>query len=139
MDGFLFAKNKLFYVILFFMKAVEYFKNGCSCSESIMKLAIEKGLCPKEFFPVASAFSGGMSSGCLCGTIASVQMISGFNNPEKARANAKYIVEEFKKRNKFTCCRVLSAGFEGMAKKEHCSKYVLDAWEILESVLKVKV
>lgn len=121
------------------MKAVEYFKNGCSCSESIVKLAIEKGLCPKEFFPVATAFSGGMSSGCVCGTVAAVQMISGFNNPEMARANAKYIVEEFKKRNKVTCCRVLSAGFEGMAKKEHCSKYVTDAWEILESVLKIKV
>ena len=121
------------------MKAIEYFKNGNSCSESIIRYAIEKGLCPENFFPVATAFSGGMSSGCLCGTIAAIQMIAGFNDPQNARTNAKYIVEEFKKRNKVTCCRILSAGYEGMAKKEHCSKYITDAWEILEEVLKVKV
>lgn len=121
------------------MKAVEYFKNGNSCSESIIRYAVEKGLCPKEYFPAATAFSGGMSSGCLCGTIAAAQMIAGFNNPDSARANAKFIVDEFKKRNKVTCCRVLSAGVDGAAKKEHCSKFVADAWEILEEVLKVKV
>lgn len=120
-------------------KAIEYFVNGgCSCSESIVKAAIEEGLCPKEFFPAATAFSGGMSSGCVCGTVAAAQMISGFNNPENARANAKFIVDEFKKRNKVTCCRVLSAGFEGMAKKQHCSKYVADVCEILQEVIKVK-
>ena len=79
-----------------------------------------------------------MSSGCVCGTVAAAQMISGFNNPENARANAKFIVDEFKKRNKVTCCRVLSAGFEGMAKKQHCSKYVADVCEILQEVIKVK-
>ena len=121
------------------MKAIEYFKNGSSCSESIIRYAIEKGLCPENFFPVATAFSGGMSSGCICGTVAAVQMIAGFNDPQNARTNAKYIVEEFKKRNKVTCCRSLSAGYDGMAKKEHCAKYLADAWEILEEILKVKV
>lgn len=120
--------------------AVEYFLNGgCSCSESIVKAAIDKGFCPKEFLHAATAFSSGMSSGCVCGTVAAVQMISGFNNPVEARANAKFIVEEFKKRNKATCCRVLSAGFEGREKKQHCSKFVVDACEILEEVLITKV
>ena len=121
------------------MNALEYFKNGCSCSESIVKAAIEEGLCPREFFPAATAFSSGMSSGCVCGTVAAAQMISGFNNPQDARKNAKYIVDEFKKRNKVTCCRVLSAGLEGAARKEHCAKYVADVCEILEDVLKVRV
>lgn len=120
-------------------KAVEYFVNGgCSCSESIVKAAIEEGLCPKEFFPAATAFSGGMSSGCVCGTVAAAQMVAGFSDGSCARANAKLIVEEFKKKNKVTCCRVLSAGLEGMAKKQHCAKYVADACEILEDVIKVK-
>lgn len=120
-------------------KAIEYFVNGgCSCSESIVKAAIEKGLCPKEFLSVATAFSGGMSSGCVCGTVAAAQIISGFMNQSSARTNAKFIVDEFKKRNKVTCCRVLSAGFDGMAKKQHCSKYVADVCEILEEIIKVK-
>ena len=39
---------------------------GYSCSESIVMEAIEKGLVPKELLPVATSFSGGMGSGCLC-------------------------------------------------------------------------
>lgn len=128
-------------------RAVEYFKNGYSCSEGIIKAAIEDGLCPKEFLPVATSFSGGMSSGCLCGTVAAIQMICGyhfgkdncFNNELQARQKAKQIVEEFKNRNKVTCCKILSGGLEGAARKERCSKYVADACEILEEVLKVKV
>lgn len=120
------------------MDALEYFKSGYSCSESIIKAAIERGLCPQEFLPAATAFSSGMSSGCSCGTICAIQMISGYQNRDEARANAKRIIEEFKKRHKVTCCRVLSAGLEGPARKQHCAKFVVDAWEILESVLKVK-
>lgn len=120
-------------------KALEYFLNGgCSCSESIVKAAIDEGLCPREFLPAASAFSSGMSSGCVCGTVASAQMISGFNNQAEARSNAKFIVEEFKNRNKVTCCRVLASGLEGMARKQHCSKYVSDVCDILQEILKVK-
>lgn len=128
-------------------KAVEYFKSGYSCSESIIKAAVETGLCPCEFLPASTAFSGGMSSGCLCGAVAAVQMIAGYNfgrentknNEVCARNLAKEIVEEFKKRNKVTCCRALSGGLEGAARKERCSKYVLDACEILEEIMKVKV
>lgn len=126
-------------------KAVEYFKNGYSCSESIIKVAAELGLCPKELLPIATAFSGGMSSGCLCGAVAAIQLINGYNfgrenshgNELLARQNAAKIIEEFKAKNKVTCCRVLSGGLEGMAKKERCSKYVSDACEILEGILKI--
>lgn len=126
-------------------KAIEYFKNGYSCSESVIKAASEAGLCPKELLSIATAFSGGMSSGCLCGTVAAAQIINGYNfgrenskgNKETARQNAARIVEEFKKRNKVTCCRVLSTNLQGMAKKEHCSKYVADICEILEGIMSV--
>ena len=128
-------------------KAVEYFKQNFSCSESIIRAASEEGLCPKELLPVATSFCGGMSSGCLCGTIAAAQHINGYNfgrdnskgNEQLARKNSAMIIEEFKKRNKFTCCRILSAGYEGVQRKEHCSKYVADACEIIEEMMKVKV
>ena len=60
------------------MKAVEYFNQGYSCSESIVMEAIEKGLVPKELLPVATSFSGGMGSGCLCGAIAGSQIVLGY-------------------------------------------------------------
>lgn len=128
-------------------KALEYFKNGYSCSESIVQACIDEGLCPAELLPCATTFSAGMSSGCLCGTIAASQMVLGhifgrnnkFENQISAREKAAQLVEEFKKRNKVTCCRILSAGISGSARKEHCSKLVSDTCEILEELIQVKV
>ena len=60
------------------MKAAEYFNQGYSCCESIVKEAIEKGLVPEELLPVATSFSGGMGSGCLCGAIAGSQIVLGW-------------------------------------------------------------
>ncbi len=128
-------------------KALNYYMNqGYSCAESVLKAACEEGLCPESLFPCATAFSGGMASGCVCGSVAAAQIINGYNfgrenskgNDVLARQNAAKIVEEFKKRNKVTCCRVLSKGLEGQAKKQNCSKYVADACEILEDILKAK-
>lgn len=128
-------------------RAVKYFMNGYSCSEAILQACIDEGICPKELLPCATTFSGGMSSGCVCGAVASSQIVLGylygrdnsFGNDVLAREKAKNLVSEFKSRNKVTCCRVLSAGLEGVAKKEHCSKYVADCSEILEELIKVKV
>lgn len=128
-------------------KAVNYFKNGYSCSESIVQACIDEGICPKELLACATTFSGGMSSGCLCGAIAGSQIVLGyifgrdnqFGNDVVARQKAAEFVSRFKELNKVTCCRILSKGFEGPAKKEHCSKLVNDSGEILEELVKVKV
>ena len=128
-------------------KALEYFMNGYSCSESITKSCIDEGICSAELLPCSTTFSAGMSSGCACGAVTSSQMIFGylfgrdnkFGNKVFAREKAALLVEEFKKRNKITCCRALCSGLEGSAKKEHCKKLVADACEILEDLIKVKV
>lgn len=124
-----------------------YVNQGYSCSESIVRAAIDEGLCPKELLPCATTFSGGMSQGCLCGTIAGSQIVLGYNfgrentkgNEVTARQKAAEFLEQFKKRNKFTCCRILSKDVPPENKKAHCSKFVSDAAEILEVMLKVKV
>ncbi len=128
-------------------KALEYFKNGYSCSEAVIQACIDEGLCAPDLLPCATALSSGMSSGCACGTVTASQLVAGYyfgrnnrcGNPVTAREKAAKIVEEFKKRNKVTCCKVLCAGLEGSARKEHCSKFVSDACEILEEIIKVKV
>lgn len=128
-------------------KASNYYKSGFSCSESVIKAAIDKGLCDKSMLAVATAFSGGMSSGCLCGAVAGSQMVIGSNfgkmnslgNEETARQKAKEFIEEFKKGRKATCCKVLSAGLEGMARKENCTKIVEECAEILENLIGEKV
>ena len=88
-----------------------------------------------------------MSSGCACGAVTGAQLVLGylfgrnnkFGNQIFAREKASELTEEFKKRNKVLCCKILCLGLEGSAKKEHCSKFVEDVSDILEELVKVKV
>ena len=131
------------------MKAAEYFNQGYSCSESIIMEAVEKELVPKELLSVATSFSGGMGSGCLCGAFAGSQIVLGWlfgknnlkNHDPNARLLAKQFIEEFKKSHKATCCRVLTAGMDMASpeRKAHCTNMVNDCSKILEEMIKVKV
>lgn len=122
-------------------KAAENFKSGYSCSESVVKAAIDEGLLPDEFLSAATSFSGGMGSGCLCGAIAGSQMVIGYihgkGKTEKARTLAKQFIEEFKKSHKATCCRVLTTGFDfhSPERKAHCINMVAGCAEILTNIV----
>lgn len=130
-------------------KAVSYYKQGYSCSESVISAAIDEGLCDKSLLSVATAFSGGMSSGCLCGAVAGAQMVLGANfgkqnsnnNEESARAKAKDFMDEFKNRRKVTCCKALTAGLEfgSPERKQNCAALVEECADILEIMIKVEV
>ena len=124
-------------------KAINYFMNGFSCSESIVKASIDLGLCEENLLPCSTIFSAGMSSGCVCGTISGAQLVLGhlfgrnnkYGNQISAREKAAELVSEFKDKNKVTCCRVLCSGLEGSQKKEHCCKLVCDSSDILEKLV----
>ena len=125
-------------------KAVEYFLNqGYSCSESVVKAAVDAGLVNESLVPVATPFSGGMGSGCLCGAVSGMQLVIGARKGRHdssemtdAKALAQEAVAKFKERNKFTCCKALKAGFEmhSPERKQHCAKMVSDGAEILEEI-----
>ena len=125
--------------------AVKYFKNGYSCSESVVQAAIDKGYAPKELLSVATSFSGGMGVRCLCGAVAGAQLVIGtmFGKNEerdgmKARALAKQFNEKFAEKHKVNCCKVLSAGydFHSPERKNHCCSMVEECCDILENLLK---
>jgi len=128
-------------------KATEYFLNGYSCSESIVKAAIDKGLVHESVLPLASGFSGGMGNGCLCGAVAGTQLVTGAlygrddkgRNGLKARELAKKAVEKFKEKNRVTCCKALTAGLimASPERKQHCIKMVRDCAEIIEELLEL--
>lgn len=127
-------------------KATEYFKKGYSCSESVVQAAIDKGYAPKELLGAATPFSGGMGIRCLCGAVAGAMLVIGSiygktdnNDGMKARAMAKQFNEEFAKKYKVNCCKILSAGFEDFHSPErrlHCCSMVQDCGIILEKILK---
>ncbi len=122
-------------------KAIENFKTGYSCSESIVKAAIDEGLVPSELLPCATSFSGGMGSGCLCGAVAGAQIVIGYlhgkGKTERARALAKEFIEKFKENHKATCCKVLTHGFDfhSPERKAHCVNMVSASAEILTNIL----
>ena len=131
------------------MKAAEYFNNGYSCSESIIKWAIDKKLVSDDLLPVATSFSGGMGSGCLCGAIAGAQMIIGAqygrenknNNEVIARKLAKEFIQKFTEVHKATCCRVLTRGFDMASpdRKKHCVNMVEFCQKTVEEMLKNEI
>ena len=106
--------------------------------------AVEKGLVNKDLLPVATSFSGGMGSGCLCGAVAGSQMIIGAlygkenmaGNEVLARAKAKELVQRFVETNKATCCRVLTRGFDMASpdRKAHCTNMVEQCQKLVEDL-----
>ena len=122
--------------------APNYFKEGYSCSEAIAKAAVELGLADDSFISIATSFSGGMSSRCLCGAVAGSQMVLGLlhgkNKDNTARNFAKEFYERFTSIHKVACCKVLSAGFKDFhspERKNHCTNMVADCAKILDSML----
>ena len=128
------------------MKSSEYFNNGFSCSESIIKWAIDEGLVSEELLPVATSFSGGMGVGCLCGAIAGAQMVIGAqfgrnnkaNHENEARMKAKELVQKFMEKHKATCCRILTKGLEmgSPERKAHCTNMVEECEKLVKDLLK---
>ena len=131
------------------MKAAEYFNNGYSCSESMIKWAIDEGFASEELLAAATSFSGGMGVGCLCGAIAGAQMIIGaqygrdnkYGNENIARAKAKELAQKFMEKHKATCCRVLTRGmeFSGPNRKAHCTNMVDDCQKLVEELIQAEV
>lgn len=134
----------LSYIYGGFMKARDYFLQGNSCSESIVLEAIGNGLCDESLLPVATSFSGGMGSGCVCGAISGSQIVIGhlygknnkYNNLPMAKAIAKDFMERFKQSHKVTCCRILSKDFDlqSSERKQHCCNFVDFCSQILEEL-----
>lgn len=131
------------------MEALLYFEKGYSCSESIVLEAVDLGLCNIDLLPVATSFSGGMGSGCLCGAISGIQLVIGalygknnkFNNEPKARQLAAEVIQKFKEKFPATCCRILSKNYEfnSQQRRENCKSIVEYCSNIMKDIALEKV
>lgn len=128
--------------------AKEFYEKGYSCSESILKAAAVKGILSEEMVKIATAFSGGMSSGCLCGAIAGAQLVisskfgrtDNTENPTECKAKAKEFIDAFKAQHKVTCCKALSGkyDFNSPERRQNCSNLVEDCAKILTGIMKAE-
>lgn len=130
-------------------KAIDFFNQGYSCSEAILKTAAAKGLFPEDLIKMGTAFSGGMSSGCLCGAITGAQLVISYNlgrndiagNSVECKKTARKFIEKFKARHKYTCCRILSKKYEFNTpeRRQNCANLVNSSSEILNEIIKQMV
>jgi len=133
---------------LFTDKAKNYYENGLSCSEAVIKAANDSGVCKfesiEEAHKIASMFSGGMSSGCLCGAVAGSQIalgcVFGKNVSQKTNLNRTVAVEfiqKFKEKRKVTCCASLSAPYKDnpVERRKNCTFLVEESAKILEALV----
>lgn len=122
--------------------APDYFMQGYSCSESIAKAAVDMGLADESLISVATSFSGGMGSGCLCGAVAGSQMVIGLLHGKYKDNTARMLAKEFYQKitsiHKVTCCKVLTKDFKDFhspERKNHCANMVYDCAKILDNML----
>jgi C_GCAxxG_C_C family probable redox protein len=140
-------------------RAVSCFKEGFSCSQALLSNYGEQfGLSREIALKVSGAFGGGMGRmGETCGAVTGAFMVIGLKygktrvedeqTKEKAYSLVKEFVDKFKFRNGSIICRELLgcdiSTPEGMklAKEKKlittlCPKFVQDAAEIIEQILK---
>lgn len=128
--------------------AKEYYDGGLSCSEAVINAAHDSGICKfeniNEVHKVASMFSSGMSSGCLCGALAGGQIVLGYifgrNISEKTNLNrvvAKEFIKTFKEQRKFTCCNALSAPYKNnpAEHRQNCINIVEESSQIAKKLV----
>jgi C_GCAxxG_C_C family probable redox protein len=128
--------------------AKDYYKSGLSCSEAVIKTAIDSGIYKsdniEELHRIASMFSAGMSSGCLCGAVAASQIVLGgvfgrniSENKTQHREIAAEFIQKFKEQRKATCCKVLSAPYANnpAERKQNCINIVEESAQILEDIV----
>lgn len=129
-------------------KAEDYYSNGeFYCSEAVLKVLKDSFEAPygDEVIKLASGFPVGMGNGCTCGAVnGGVMAIGMFFGRDKAGASevkksmqlTKELQEEFTKKRKVCCCKVLTKGME-IGKKEHIKHCVEITGELTEMTARI--
>lgn len=127
---------------------LRYFQNGLFCSEAVLRgfnEAYNLGL-KEDQYKISTAFAGGLGeAGCACGAVTGcimvISLIVGRNhNYESERVSftaTKKLHDEFKKKHKALCCRILTNNFtwNSADHKLNCEDLVLDAALITEKII----
>ncbi|OPJ57185.1 C-GCAxxG-C-C family protein [Alkalithermobacter paradoxus] len=129
--------------------AENYYRSGkYLCSEAILAAineVLECGL-PKDYISLVSGFPVGMGgSGCSCGALTGAQAAIGLvHGRKKAGASNSKVMklsqelhDEFKKKYKSACCRVLIKDYKFGSKehKERCTNVTADTCEIAMTII----
>jgi C_GCAxxG_C_C family probable redox protein len=114
-------------------RAGQLFDSGCNCAQSVLQATCIK--ISDDLNNIAAAFGGGIgNSKCLCGAVSGGVMALGLKGKGKHSAE---VVNEFKLRNKTTCCKALSSPFVWLSKEhsENCRRLTVETAEHIARIL----
>lgn len=139
-------------------QTVACFKEGLNCAQAVLSMyGPQFGLDRENAVKVAGAFGAGMGRGDTCGAVTGALMVIGLKHKkvkglnlfskEQTQSVAQQFTERFKARNGTTLCKELLgcdvSTPEGLRSAKHekhfkrrCPKFVQDAAEILEEMLR---
>lgn len=131
------------------LEAEEYYKTGdFYCSEAVVKAVLEgfgEQLSP-QIVAMASGFPVGIGGAeCTCGALSGGVMALGYffgrskakgTQVIKAMQLSKELHNEFKRRNKYTCCRILTQSMD-KGSPEHMEQCIRLTGEVAQDVVKI--
>jgi len=115
-------------------KARDLYRAGDNCAQAVLQ-ATCTGV-SEELVAVADVFGGGIAdSKCLCGAIAGGAMSLSLQGQGK---KAALLIEQFKARNRTTCCKGLTARFAWLSREhiDNCREMTADTADLVEQLLK---
>lgn len=114
-------------------KAGCLFASGHNCAQAVLEATT--GINDPQMMQMAKAFGGGIGdSKCLCGAVTGgVMALSLKGKGEKAGL----LVEEFKMRNRVTCCAALSRNYKWKSKEHlaNCRRITEETASMVETLL----
>ena len=139
-------------------EAVSCYHGGLNCTQAVLAVYGKRyGLDREKALKIAGAFGSGMGRGDTCGAVTGALMVIGlkhtkvkgvrFISKERTAECAREFIALFQERNGSMVCRDLlecdvstREGLREARKKKHfktrCAKYVRDAAELLDVMLK---
>lgn len=134
--------------------ALEYFKNGYHCSQSILATYHKEcGISLEQALKLGSCFGAGMRQGEACGAVTGALMVLGFlygtteaTNKIKAHNACDEFIKRIKERNKthicndFLGCDMRTEEGKNYARKNNlfeqlCPMMVINSCEIIEEII----
>lgn len=122
--------------------AMAAMNEGYNCCEAVLLTAEEiwKLQLPEEILAAGSLFAEGMGSGCCCGALVGLMMVSGILSKTylhpRGKALAVYLHDAFKERFGSTCCRVICSKRTPLGRigKRACKELTGDTAQLMVEV-----
>lgn len=114
-------------------KAGCLFASGYNCAQAVLEATT--GINDPQMMDMADAFGGGIGgSKCLCGAVTGGVMALSLKGKGKKAAE---LMDEFKKKNRVTCCAALSRPYKWKSREHlaNCRRITEETATLVETIL----